>query len=78
MQFDIIDKTEPLIDDETGEILDEGDETTVGRIAVIEVKEKVSYCQKLSGRDPAKGDMVRLDEGKKRVSAPRGVKTANN
>jgi len=70
MEFDLIEESGPLIDDDTGEILDEGDETKVGRLRVVEVKEKVSYCQKVSGRDAVKGDIVRLDESKKQVSAP--------
>jgi len=70
MEFDVIEQSEPLIDDDTGEILDEGDETKVGRLRVAQVKEKVSYCQSVSGRDAAKGDIVRLDTKKKSVSAP--------
>lgn len=69
MHFDIVETTGPLLDDETGEMLDEGEETVVGRLQVSEVKDKVSYCRKLSGRDAKKGDIVRLDESKKHASA---------
>jgi len=71
MEFDVIEESGPLIDDDTGEILDEGDETKVGRVRVVEVKEKVSYCQTVSGREAAKGDIVRLDDRRKDATAPR-------
>jgi curli biogenesis system outer membrane secretion channel CsgG len=41
-------KTEELIDEDTGEVLD-SEMTTVGNISVTEAKEKIAYCSPLAG-----------------------------
>lgn len=59
MEFELYELGEPIIDDD-GTVLDEGQETKVGLIKVAQVKEKVAYCDKVSGQDPAKGNVVKL------------------
>jgi curli biogenesis system outer membrane secretion channel CsgG len=46
----VVGKTEQVVDDDTGEVLDNS-MTQVGRLEVTEVKEKVSYCKALEGED---------------------------
>lgn len=54
MRFDV-GKSEEIVDDDTGEVLDSS-LTTVGQIEATEVKEKVAYCKALKGGDKiAKG-----------------------
>ncbi|MCK5529335.1 MAG: hypothetical protein KAI74_06595 [Kiritimatiellae bacterium] len=48
---------EELVDDDTGEVLDT-EMTKVGTIKVTKVKEKVSYCAAVSGKDFKKGMTV--------------------
>jgi curli biogenesis system outer membrane secretion channel CsgG len=51
---------EPIIDEDTGEVLDEGEETEVGEITLSQVKEKVAFGTKSSGKPAEKGNVVRL------------------
>ncbi len=62
MKFKLFKLGEPIIDDDTGEVLDEGEETEVGEIELVQVKEKVSFATKTSGQEPEKGFVVRLIE----------------
>lgn len=50
-------RAEEIRDPDTGELLDQ-DIVTTGTIQVTEVKEKLSYCKKVSGNDPKKGDTI--------------------
>ena len=49
MQFKV-GKTEELVDEDTGEVLDV-EMTTVGTVAVTEAKEKIAYCTPLAGAE---------------------------
>ncbi|MCH8963873.1 MAG: hypothetical protein IIB58_02845 [Planctomycetes bacterium] len=62
MKFKLFKLGEPIIDDDTGEVLDEGEETEVGEIELVQVKEKISFAIKTSGQEPEKGFVVRLIE----------------
>ena len=62
MKFKLFKLGEPIIDDDTGEVLDEGEETEVGEIELVQVKEKISFATKTSGQEPEKGFVVRLIE----------------
>ncbi len=60
MRFTVWQLGDPIIDDETGEVLDQGEETRVAEIRLTEVKEQVAYAAKTSGTDPQKGQIVKL------------------
>ncbi len=62
MKFKLFKLGEPIVDEDTGEVLDEGEETEVGEIELVQVKEKISYATKTSGQEPEKGFVVRLIE----------------
>ena len=47
-QVFVVGKSEDVVDEDTGEVLD-ASMTQVGRLEVTEVKEKVSYCKALEG-----------------------------
>jgi hypothetical protein len=59
MEFELFELGEAVVDDD-GTVLDEGEETKVGLIKVAQVKDKVCYCEKVSGQDPAKNNVVKL------------------
>ncbi len=61
MKFDVAKLGEPVIDPDTKEILDEGEEIKIGVIEVVSLKEKVAYCKVVSGAKPEKGNVVILD-----------------
>ncbi len=63
MRFKLFQLGEQLIDEDTGEVLDEGEETEVGEIKLVKVKEKVSYATKVAGDTAQKGNVVRLITG---------------
>lgn len=56
MQFNV-GSVEELVDPDTGEVLDT-EMTVVAEIEAADVKEKITYCRKLSGRDIEKGMTV--------------------
>ena len=62
MKFKLFKLGEQIVDEDTGEVLDEGEETEVGEIELVQVKEKVSFATKTSGQEPEKGFVVRLIE----------------
>jgi len=59
MKFAVFQLGEPIIDDETGQVLDEGEETQIGQIELTTIKEKVAYGRTTSGQQPQKGNIVR-------------------
>jgi len=63
MKFDVFELGEQLVDEDTGEVLDEGEETQIGKIEITKVKDKVCYAKIIDGKEPAKGNVVRLIEG---------------
>jgi curli biogenesis system outer membrane secretion channel CsgG len=60
MTFTVYELGESLIDEDTGEVLDEGEETEIGTISLTKIKEKVSYASKVTGEGIAKGNVVKL------------------
>lgn len=50
-------RAEEIRDPDTGELLD-SDFTETGTIRVTQVKEKIAYCEAVSGNSPKKGDQV--------------------
>lgn len=50
-------KVEEIRDPDTGELLD-SDFTETGKIRVTNVKEKIAYCEKVSGAAPKKGQTI--------------------
>lgn len=62
MKFKVFALGESIIDDETGEVLDEGEETEIGEIELTQIKEKIAYAVKTTGQDPQKGNVVRMIE----------------
>ena len=64
MKFKIFKLGEQIVDEDTGEVLDEGEETEVGEIELVQVKEKISYAVKTTGQEPEKGFVVRLTTSK--------------
>jgi len=53
---------EVLIDPDTGEILDEEEGETIGKLSVAKVKEKVAYCDVVEGEEePEKGVTVHAE-----------------
>lgn len=61
MTFKVYELGEQIVDEDTGEVLDEGEETEVGEIRVTDVKAKVAYAEKSGGKDPVKGNLIRLN-----------------
>ena len=64
MKFDVFELGEALIDEDTGEVLDEGEETQIGTIQLTKVKDKISYASMVTGEGAAKGNVVRLVKAK--------------
>lgn len=62
MEFELYELGKPVIDEETGEVLDRGEETKVGKLRVTQAKEKVSYLAKVSGKSPRKGNIIKFVE----------------
>lgn len=60
MKFTVYSLGEQVKDEETGEVLDQGEEKEIGEITLDSVKEKVAYAVKAGGQDPAKGNVVKL------------------
>ncbi len=60
MKFKVFALGEALVDEDTGEVLDEGEETEVGEIELTKVKEKIAYAKSTSGDTPEKGNKVKL------------------
>jgi curli biogenesis system outer membrane secretion channel CsgG len=63
MRFKLFQLGEQIIDEDTGQVLDEGEETEVGEIKLVQVKEKVSYATSVTGQPAQKGNLVRLLTG---------------
>ena len=62
MKFKVFALGESIVDDETGEVLDEGEETEIGEIELTQIKDKIAYAVKTTGQDPEKGNVVRMIE----------------
>jgi len=60
MKFKVYSLSDAVVDEDTGEVLDEGEETEIGEIELSQVKDKVAYAMKSSGEDPTKGNVVKL------------------
>lgn len=60
MKFTVIALGEPIKDAKTGEIIDEGEETEVGKIQITKVKQKVAFAKKIEGKEPKPGNLVQL------------------
>jgi len=60
MRFRLFKLGEPIVDEDTGQVLDEGEETEVGEIKLTQVKEKVSYAASVTGEPAQKGYVVKL------------------
>jgi curli biogenesis system outer membrane secretion channel CsgG len=65
MRFKLFQLGEQIIDEDTGMVLDEGEETEVGEIQLTQVKEKVAYATPSGGEAPQKGNLVKLVMAKK-------------
>lgn len=63
MRFKLFSLGEQLIDEDTGQVLDEGEETEVGEIKLTQVKDKVSYATMVTGEPAQKGYVVKLVSG---------------
>ncbi len=63
MRFKVFQLGEQIIDEDTGQVLDEGEETEVGEIKLVQVKEKVSYATSVTGEAAQKGNVVKLITG---------------
>ena len=63
MRFKLYELGEQIVDEDTGQVLDEGEETEVGEIKLTQVKEKVSYAAVVSGKPAQKGHVVKLITG---------------
>lgn len=71
MKFTLFELGEALIDEDTGEVLDEGEETEIGTIQLTKVKDKISYATMASGTGTAaKGNVVRLVKAAPPSKAP--------
>lgn len=66
MMFDLYQLGEAIIDEDTGEILDGGEEMLVGKVKAVQVKDKITFLGRVSGDSPRKGDVVKLIEPKKK------------
>jgi curli biogenesis system outer membrane secretion channel CsgG len=62
MRFTMFELGEKVIDEDTGEVLDEGEETEVGVIELTQIKDKVAYATLMSGKTPANGFVVKLNK----------------
>ncbi|MCP4668092.1 MAG: hypothetical protein GY849_17215 [Deltaproteobacteria bacterium] len=60
MKFAVIALGKPIKDAKTGEILDEGEETEVGKVEITKVKQKISFAKKIEGKEPKPGNLVQL------------------
>lgn len=60
MRFKLFRLGEQIVDEDTGQVLDEGEETEVGEIKLTQVKDKVSYATMTTGEPARKGYVVRL------------------
>ncbi len=60
MKFEVFKLGEPLVDEKTGEVLDEGEETKIGEIELTEVKDKVAYAKAVSGEGFEKDNVAKL------------------
>ena len=65
MTFDLYQLGEAIVDEDTGEILDGGEEVLVGKLKAVQVKDKITFLGKVSGATPKKGNVVKLIEKKK-------------
>ena len=66
MKFKLFELGEALIDEATGEVLDEGEETEIGTIQLSKIKDKISYATMVGGQGTAaKGNVVRLIKAEK-------------
>ncbi len=63
MRFKLYRLGEAIIDEDTGQVLDEGEETEVGEIKLVQVKEKVSYATSVTGEPAQKGNVIKLITG---------------
>jgi len=64
MKFKVFKLGEPIVDEDSGEVLDAGEETEVATIELTEVKDKVAYAKKITGDQPEKGNTVAwINEG---------------
>ena len=71
MKFALFELGEALIDEDTGEVLDEGEETQIGTIQRTKGKDKISYASMASGDGTAaKGNVVRLVKAPAPSKAP--------
>lgn len=64
MKFKLFELGEQIIDEDTGEVLDEGEETEIGEIELVQVKEKISFAVTSTGQSPQKGNVVKLVSAK--------------
>ncbi len=64
MKFKLFELGEQIIDEDTGEVLDEGEETEIGEIELVQVKEKISFAVSTTGQSPQKGNVVKLVSAK--------------
>jgi len=60
MRFKLIQLGEQIVDKETGQVLDEGEETEIGEIKLTQVKDKVAYATSVSGEPAQKTNVVKL------------------
>ena len=65
MMFELYRLGEAIIDEDTGEVLDGGEEELVGTLKATQVKDKIAFLGNMSGGSPKKGDVVKLIEKKK-------------
>ena len=70
MMFEVYKLGEAIIDEDTGEILDGGEEMLVGKAKAVQVKEKITFLGRVSGDAPKKGDVVKLIEKNKPAPKP--------
>ncbi len=64
MKFTLFELGEQIVDEETGEVLDEGEETEIGEIELVQVKEKISFAVTTIGQSPQTGNVVKLVSAK--------------
>ena len=70
MRFKLFQLGEKIIDEDTGQVLDEGEETEVGEIKLTQVKDKVCYATSVSGQPAQKGNVVKLiTEGRTKTAS---------
>jgi len=78
MRFKLIQLGEQIIDEDTGQVLDEGEETEVGEIKLTQVKEKVAYAASVTGEPAAKGNIVKLITPAKNAKKDAGADGASS